>query len=111
MWGLAHVSTAREPLYSFGRAFGAHWAFSWALWSPPEALLRTPSALLERPRCNFGVFQAYSFKQIDPYLIPHQPAFGNTGLLSCVLYYEPTSLRDKDQKPQVDLPESQALQA
>ena len=29
-----------------------------ALWSAPEALLGTPSALVERPRCNFGVILA-----------------------------------------------------
>ena len=31
--------------------------------------------------------------------IPHQPALGNTSLLSCVLYYCPSSLRDTELKP------------
>ena len=45
----------RHHTHSFGGAFGAHWASSRALWSAPEALLGTPSTLVERPRCNFGV--------------------------------------------------------
>ena len=56
VWVLAHLGTARVPLYSSGGASGAHSASSWALWSTPEALLGTSSALLERGRCNFGVF-------------------------------------------------------
>ena len=31
-----------------------------------------------------------------PYSISHQPSFGNTSLLSCVLCYYPSSLRDME---------------
>ena len=55
VWVLAHLGTARVPLYSSGGASGAHSASSWALWSTPEALLGTTSALLERARSNFAI--------------------------------------------------------
>ena len=45
--------------YTSGGVSGAHSASWWALWSTPDAPLGTSSALLERGRCNFGVFLTY----------------------------------------------------
>ena len=59
VWVLAHLGTARMPLYSSGGVSGAHSASCWALWNTPDAPLGTSSALLERARCNFGVFLTY----------------------------------------------------